>query len=112
MQQLLALSPWQRMISFKIFQRKNPAPQRVTSGRFEIERDGEVAYLEYSLSGDILELIHTEVPVQLRGHGVAALLAEHALQFARARKLRVDVICPLVRSHIEKHPEYADLLMG
>jgi hypothetical protein len=34
----------------------------VTTGRFEIERNGEIAYLEYSLSPGVLELIHTEVP--------------------------------------------------
>src|SRR6476469_3886324 len=38
---------------------KPVAPQNVTSGRIEIERDGKVAYLEYSLGGNVLELIHT-----------------------------------------------------
>jgi len=49
------------------FRRKIPASQKVTSGRFEIERDGAVAYLEYSIAGKILGLIHTEVPEKLRG---------------------------------------------
>jgi len=39
----------------------------VTTGRFEIERNGEIAYLEYSLSPGVLELIHTEVPKALYG---------------------------------------------
>jgi hypothetical protein len=32
-------------------------------GRCEIKRNGEVAFLEYNLAGNILELNHTEVPV-------------------------------------------------
>jgi hypothetical protein len=87
------------------------APQQVTNGRFEIERNGEVAYLEYALSGKILELIHTEVPESMRGHGVASELAQSALAWARENGARVDVICPLVAGYISKHPEYSDLLI-
>jgi len=83
----------------------------VTIGRFEIERDGEVAYLEYSLSENILELIHTEVPEKLRGMGLSSSLAETALQWARERNLKVDIVCPTVRQYVASHPEYSDLVM-
>ena len=99
------------MVAWNIFHKKPGTPQRVTSGRFEIERDGEVAYLEYSVSDGILELIHTEVPEKLRGTGLAATLAETGLQYARDNKLKVDVICPLVLDYVSKHPEYSDLIM-
>jgi hypothetical protein len=46
------------MAVWEIFRRKPRPPQKVTAGRFEIERNGEVAYLEYTLAGNILELIH------------------------------------------------------
>ena len=91
--------------------RKPPAPQQVTTGRFEIERDGHVAYLEYKLTARVLELIHTEVPEPLRGMGLAASLAETALQWARENHRKVDVICPSVLDYIAKHPEYSDLIM-
>ena len=74
------------------FRRKPQLPQEVTTGRFEIERDGESAYLEYSLSGNILELIHTEVPENLRGAGMASSLAESALLWAKERNLKVDIL--------------------
>ena len=47
------------MVAWPIFRRKSETQQKVTTGRLEIERNGEVAYLEYSLSGNVLELIHT-----------------------------------------------------
>jgi len=83
----------------------------VTTGRFEIERNGAVAYLQYSLSPGVLELIHTEVPKELRHVGLATLLAETALGYAREHTLKVDIICPMMRQYIDKHPEYADLVM-
>jgi len=51
------------MVMWEVFRRKARAPQKVTTGRCEIKRNGEVAFLEYSLAGNIVELNHTEVPV-------------------------------------------------
>ncbi len=94
-----------------LFGRKAQSPQTVTNGRFEIERDGDIAYLEYNLAGKVLELIHTEVPPKLRGAGLASLLAKNALQWARDHKVKVDIICPTVLEYIGKHPEYSDLIL-
>ena len=95
----------------KFFGKKQRPQELVTSGRFEVERDGQVAYLEYTLSGNVLELIHTEVPEKLRGHGLAHELANTALEYARENHLKVDVICPSVSTYVEEHPEYSDLLL-
>ena len=94
-----------------IFKDETKSTQRVTRGRFEIERNGDVAYLEYALAGPVLELIHTEVPESMRGAGIAAELAQSALQWAREHKLKVDVVCPFVAGYIKKHPEYSDLVL-
>src|SRR5215472_19175028 len=99
------------MVAWRIFRRKPAPQQKVTTGRFEIEQDGEVAYLEYSLSGNVLELIHTEDPEKLRGTGLASELAKAAFEFARKNNLRVDVVCPTVGGFTKKHPEYSDLVM-
>jgi predicted GNAT family acetyltransferase len=91
--------------------RKSESPQKVTTGRFEIERDGKVAYLEYSMTGKVLGLIHTEIPAELRGLGLASSLSETALQYAIKNGLKVDVICPSVFAYIAKHPEYSDVVL-
>ena len=98
-------------MAWSIFRRKPHLQQKVTTGRFEIERNGEVAYLEYSLSGDILVLNHTEVPDKLRGLGLASALAETAFQLAREKNYKVDIVCPLVQAFVAKHPQYTDLVM-
>ncbi len=92
-------------------QGKKAEPQQVTSGRFELERDGKVAYLAYTIAGNVLELSHTEVPTELRGQGLSAELAQGALDYAREHKMKVDVVCDSVAAFIKKHPEYEDLVL-
>ncbi len=98
-----------------MFRRKassaKPESVQATSGRIEIERQGHVAYLEYTLAGKILQLIHSEVPQALRGQGLASELAHSAFEWAREQGLKVDVICPSVAEYLTKHPEYADLVL-
>jgi len=94
-----------------MFWKKQNAQQEVQTGRFELEQDGQLAYLEYTLAGDVLGLMHSEVPPELRGHGVASSLAHTALEWAPENGKKVDVICPLVEEYIARHPEYADLVL-
>ena len=94
-----------------MFGKSKSSPQQVVSGRFEIERDGQIAYLEYNLAGKVLQLIHSEVPQALRGQGLAPELAKAALEWAREHDVKVDVICASVADYLEKHPEYSDLVL-
>lgn len=96
---------------WEIFRREPRPQQKVTTVRFEIERNGEVAYLDYSLAGDILVLSHTEIPEKLRHMGIASALAETALLWALEHNLKVDIVCPTVQQYIAKHPEYSDLVV-
>jgi predicted GNAT family acetyltransferase len=94
-----------------IFKDEKKSTQRVTRGRFELEGDGHIAYLEYALAEPVLELIHTEVPEAMRGTGIGSTLVQSALDWARKHKLKVDVICPYVAAYLKKHPEYSDLIV-
>jgi predicted GNAT family acetyltransferase len=94
-----------------LFERKQRAPELVSSGRFEMERDGHVATLDYTIAGKVLALIHTEIPDVLRGTGVGSSLVKTALDWARENHLKVDVVCPFVAGYLETHPEYSDLIL-
>lgn len=99
------------MFGFKLFGAKKRAPALVTSGRFELERDGHIAYLEYTVAGKVLGLLHSEVPEALRGSGIAGTLAKTALDWAEEHHMKVDVVCPFVADFLQKHSEYSHLLM-
>ena len=77
--------------------------------RFELDADGHTAFSEYGRAGDVLTIMHTEVPQALAGRGIGSALARGLLDLARARGLKVKPVCPFVAGYIDKHPEYADL---
>ena len=94
-----------------LFGKKKPAAVIMTTGHFELDRDGQVATLQYTVVGNVLALIHSEIPESLRGTGIASTLAKTALDWAREQKMKVDVVCPFVAAFLEKHPEYSDLVL-
>ena len=74
------------------------------ANRFEVTVDGGTAFLTYERRPGIIVFVHTEVPPELRGHGLADALAETALKSARAEGLRIIAQCPFVRAYMKKHP--------
>jgi len=86
-------------------------PARVVRSRFEIEKDGSIGYLEFDTDDrGWMTIWHTEVPPELRGHGIATELVKAAFDHARDNHLHVDLICTLATSLAEKHPEYQALI--
>jgi predicted GNAT family acetyltransferase len=78
--------------------------------RFEVRVGDEAAFVEYRSTSSAIAYIHTEVPESLRERGIAARLAKHALDFARAEGLPVVPLCPYVAEYIRQHPEYEDVV--
>ncbi|HWM74644.1 MAG TPA: GNAT family N-acetyltransferase [Nocardioides sp.] len=79
--------------------------------RFEATVDGELAgYSEFRLGEGRIEFTHTEVDDAFEGQGVGSALVSEALDQVRAEGLEVVASCEFVRSYIERHQEYADLL--
>jgi uncharacterized protein len=77
--------------------------------RFEMDDNGVLAVANYRLAGDLITFMHTEVPPQARGHGLASRLIAGALETARARGLKVVAHCSFVRDFLAKHSQYHDL---
>jgi uncharacterized protein len=82
-------------------------PQRQ---RFELDTAGLIAFANYKRDGNTLTIMHTEVPLPLRGKGIGSDLARGLLTIARAEGLSVVPLCPFIATYIARHPEYADLL--
>jgi predicted GNAT family acetyltransferase len=78
--------------------------------RFEVNIDGSTAHLEYRLWSNFISLIHTHVPGALEGRGIGGALARTGLEYAREHGIKVVPLCPFVRSYLERHPEYQDLV--
>ena len=78
--------------------------------RFEIELEGEFAYIEYRWYKGDLAFMHTVVPEAMQGKGVASFMAKEALEYAKTEKLKIMLYCPFVSKYVKEHPEYAFLV--
>lgn len=78
--------------------------------RFELDVDGETAFLSYRMHGGEMLMTHTETPPALRGRGIGERVVTGALDQARAQGLKVRPLCSFVRHVIAQHPEYSDLM--
>jgi predicted GNAT family acetyltransferase len=86
--------------------RDNPAERR-----YELWVDADLAgFIRYVVRAESIALVHTDVDPAYEGRHLGATLVAGALDDIRSRGLRVVPQCPFVRAHIERHPEYADLV--
>jgi predicted GNAT family acetyltransferase len=80
-----------------------PVTDNETTNRFELSVDGHTAFLVYERTDKALTLIHTEVPVDLRGRHLGEALIDAALRTARSAGLRIVAVCPFVKAYMRKH---------
>lgn len=79
--------------------------------RFEfLFNDGEYAFIEYRCYQKDMALMHTVVPEEKQGLGIAGQLTKYVLDYAREKDLKLIIYCPYVAAYLKKHPEYNDLV--
>ena len=82
-----------------------------TKSRFELDVEGQTAFANYRLSPAAVIITHTETPRSLRGRGIGSELVRGALEIIRADGQKVLGACGFVADYLDKHPEYADLVV-
>ncbi|WP_405095402.1 GNAT family N-acetyltransferase [Micromonospora sp. NBC_01412] len=86
----------------------NPARRR-----FEILVDDALAgFTVYLPRGEVLVFTHTEIDPGFQNMGVGSTLVRATLDQVRERGGRVVPRCPFMAAFIERHPEYADLVIS
>ncbi len=82
--------------------------------RYEALLDGELAgFMTYRLAEGTIELVHTEIDDAFEGKGVGSVFVREVLDEIRRDGTRqVIASCPFVKEWIERHPDYADLLVA
>lgn len=58
----------------------------------------------------LITIDHTYVSDKLRGQGVAKLLLEEVLAWARTENIKIIPLCSFVKKQMENNEEYHDLL--
>lgn len=88
--------------------RENPAQHR-----FERPiNDTATAAAYYKVANGTLEFIHTEVPNEFSGLGIATELVRGTFDLLRESSRKAVLKCPFMVSFYATHPEYADIVVG
>lgn len=82
------------------------------AGRFEILVGDEVAgFAERTIADGVATMPHTVVEKAYDGQGLGSKLAVFALDSVREQGLKVRPLCPFIKGYIERHEQYADLVV-
>lgn len=83
-----------------------PLVNRPEIHNFEFVVDGYKAFIDYLEKNNKYYLLHTEVPVELEGKGVAPAFVEKVFQFLETNRKKAVPLCPYIRVFLKRHPEW------
>lgn len=78
--------------------------------QYEMRIDGHLAKIEYSNKSGKIFLIHTEIPEELAGKGIASYLAKEVFKLIEEEGMTIVPMCKFIKTYIRKHPEYHKLV--
>lgn len=73
---------------------------------FELHVDGHRAFVDYLKKNDKYYLIHTEVPQELEGKGIASALVEKVFEYIEQHNSKIVPLCVYVQSFLKRHTEW------
>jgi predicted GNAT family acetyltransferase len=79
-------------------------------GRYELTIDGATAFITYRRCGNVVILMHTEVPGVLSGRSAGSRLAKEVLDHLKKSGVKIVPECPFIASYVRKHPEFRELV--
>lgn len=78
--------------------------------RYELLVEDQISFIEYKQTDTHIYLLHTEVPQQQEGRGIATAIIEKALLDIEANGLKLKPLCPAVVSFLKRHTEWNRLV--
>ena len=79
-------------------------------GTFFIDLGRKRAVLNFRKTGNDVYAIHTYIPPEFRGRGIAANLVEALIEYCRKRGMKIYPACSYVSAYFEKRAELGDIL--
>lgn len=78
---------------------------QIDRNRFVLIQDNNECVLDYSLNdasnANVINFTHTYVPFRLRGKGLAEILVEHGLKWAKEHDFKIEADCWYVAKYLE-----------
>lgn len=87
--------------------------ENADADRYEIHVDGALGgFAQYVRRNGRTYFVHTEIDPAFGGRGLGGALVKSALDSERAASRPIVPLCPFVKTYVERHPEYEDLVAG
>jgi len=77
---------------------------------FEMIVNGQRSFIDYKQKDNKMYLIHTEVPAELQGQGVAEAMVTKTFEYMEQHKLILVPLCTYIQAFLRRHPEWDRLL--
>lgn len=78
--------------------------------RFEVNLNGEFAFIEYKWYKGDIAFMHSVVPESFAGKGIGTKLARAGIEYANAENVKIMLYCPFVSKFVKEHEEYHHLV--
>ena len=88
----------------------SPVRDNTAGHRFELERNGHLAFANYERRDSSLVIRYVEAAPPLRGTGAADELMRGVAEIARAENRKITPLCGYAYTWIRRHKEFHDLM--
>ncbi|ESQ80809.1 GNAT family N-acetyltransferase [Asticcacaulis sp. YBE204] len=78
--------------------------------RFELNREGFVAYADYHVQGEVVFIDYVYAPPELRGSGAAGELMRGLVEIIKAHGQKIRPICGYAAAWLQRSPVGRELL--
>lgn len=83
-----------------------PLVNRPDIHNFEFIVEGHRSFIDYQEKDNKLYLLHTEVPAELEGRGIAPAFVEKVFLYLEEKGIKAVPLCPYIRVFLRRHPEW------
>jgi len=66
--------------------------------QFKMKIDEHTAYIEYNIHNGKKYLVHTLVPLALKGQGIGRILVEKTFEYLQEKNIHATPVCSYIRS--------------
>jgi hypothetical protein len=77
---------------------------------FQLDVNGEVARVNYRIENNQYLLVYSEVPYQLRGQGIGAILVKETFKYLEKHQLKAKAICGYIALVAQRDEHWKNII--